>query len=197
MRTVCISVVTVGMLAALTACGSGASTLPTTPTGAAQGAPSTPTGGGEPVPSATPTTSGSSVPSACPLLTVSQIENITGASGIVMTQQMNVGGESNCFYGAPNSVGSAGVAFVLNTPGAQAVMEADLAEFAPSLTGSPSAVSGLGTAAIKAIDATSVYYAFSTSSYLVILGVNSTTVSGSTMDPQLQSVAQADANTLG
>jgi hypothetical protein len=59
--------------------------------------------------------------------------------------------------------------------------------------GTTTAVSGLGDAAIKEIDANSATYAFSKDNYLVVISVTSSTNTGAAMDSQVQAAAQTAA----
>ena len=62
--------------------------------------------------------------------------------------------------------------------------------------GTTSAVSGLGSAAIKEIDANSATYAFAKDNYLVVINITSSTNSGAAMDSQVLAAAQSAAGKL-
>jgi hypothetical protein len=62
--------------------------------------------------------------------------------------------------------------------------------------GTTTAVSGLGTAAIKEIDANSATYAFSKDNYLVVINVTSATNTGAAMDSQVLAAAQTAAGKI-
>jgi hypothetical protein len=62
--------------------------------------------------------------------------------------------------------------------------------------GTVTAVPGLGSAAIKEIEANSATYAFSKDNYFVVINVSSSTNSGAAMDLQVQAAAQTAAGKL-
>jgi hypothetical protein len=78
----------------------------------------------------------------------------------------------------------------------QAAIDTALSGQANSSGGTAASVSGLGSGAIKEVDANSVTYAFVKDNYLVVLNVTSGTKSGSDMDSQVGSAAQSVAGSI-
>jgi hypothetical protein len=62
--------------------------------------------------------------------------------------------------------------------------------------GSVTSVSGLGSAAIKEVDANSATYAFSKDNYFVVISITSSKNSGAAMDSQVEAPAQTAAGQL-
>ncbi len=98
--------------------------------------------------------------------------------------------------------GGGGVIFVQPFPGAiaqaalQAAIAAALSGHTTTNGGTATAVSGLGSGAIKEIDANSATYAFVKDNYLVVVNVTSGTRSGAAMDSQVGAVAQTIAGSV-
>jgi hypothetical protein len=83
---------------------------------------------------------------------------------------------------------------------AQGVLQAGIAAALSGQTtangGTATAVSGLGSGAIKEIDANSATYAFVKDNYLVVINVTSGTESGAAMDSQVGAAAQTVAGSV-
>lgn len=110
---------------------------------------------------------------------------------------------TTCIYSdTTGSGGGGGVIFVEPFPGGfgQAALQAAIATAlsgqANSSGGSAVAVSGLGSGAIKEIEANSVTYAFVKDNYLVVLNVSSGTKTGAGMNSQVGAAAQTVAGSL-
>jgi hypothetical protein len=164
----------------------------------------TPTGsGGFSLPSIPGIGSGStgSAPAAASLLSAADVQSISGDASVAAL----AGGCSatTCIYSdTTGSGGGGGVIFLEPIPGAlgqaalQAGIAAALSGSAASSGGTAVAVSGLGSGAIKEIDANSATYAFVKGNYLVVVNVTSGTKSGADMDSQVESVAQNIAGSI-
>ncbi|MGA8417530.1 MAG: hypothetical protein WB808_13035, partial [Candidatus Dormiibacterota bacterium] len=98
--------------------------------------------------------------------------------------------------------GGGGVIFVEPFPGVfgqaalQAAIAAALSGQAAGSGGTAQSVSGLGSGAIKEVDANSVTYAFVKNNYLAVISVSSGTKSGADMDSQVGAAAQSVAGSL-
>ena len=110
---------------------------------------------------------------------------------------------TTCIYSdTSGSGGGGGVIFVEPFPGGlgqsalQAAIDTALSGQANSSGGTAVSVPGLGSGAIKEVDANSVTYAFVKDNYLVVLNVTSGTKSGSDMDSQVGSAAQSVAGSI-
>lgn len=187
-----VGALSVGAIIGLAGCGAAGSA--TTPT-ASSGGLTLPTipglGGG----------STGSAPAANTLLTAADVQSISGDSSVAP-----LGGgcsATTCVYSdTTGSGGGGGVIFVEPFPGGfgQAALQAAIATAlsgqASSTGGSAVAVSGLGSGAIKEIEANSVTYAFVKDNYLVVLNVSSGTRTGADMDSQVGAAAQTVAGSL-
>ncbi|MFZ2035192.1 MAG: hypothetical protein WAW53_15685 [Candidatus Dormiibacterota bacterium] len=142
-----------------------------------------------------------SAPAANTLLTAADVQSISGDAGVsALTSACSA---TTCIYSdTTGSGGGGGVIFVEPFPGGfgQAALQAAIATAlsgqANSSGGSAVAVSGLGSGAIKEIEANSVTYAFVKDNYLVVLNVSSGTKTGAGMDSQVGAAAQTVAGSL-
>ncbi len=135
------------------------------------------------------------------LLTASDVQNISGDPAVAP-----LGGacsSTTCIYtDTTGSGGGGGVIFIETIPGAlgqaalQAAIASALSGSAASSGGSAVAVSGLGSGAIKEIDANSATYAFLKNNDLVVVDVSSGTKTGADMDSQVEAIAQNIAGSL-
>jgi hypothetical protein len=185
-----LGAISAGAVAAIAGCG-GASGATPTPTASSGGftIPSIPGLGGG--------TSGNA--SASTLINVTAVQTISGDPNVAAVS----GGCSAticAFADTTGSGGGGGLVFVQPFPGGlgqaalQAALTAALASGGSTSSGtSVTAVSGLGSAAIKSIDANSATYAFSKDNYFVVISVSSTTNSGAAMDSQVAAAAQTAA----
>ena len=110
---------------------------------------------------------------------------------------------TTCIYtDTTGTGGGGGVIFIEAIPGAlgqaalQAAIASALSSSAASSGGTSVAVSGLGSGAIKEIDANSATYAFVKDNDLVVVDVSSGTKTGADMDSQVESLAQNIAGSL-
>ena len=110
---------------------------------------------------------------------------------------------TTCIYtDTTGSGGGGGVIFIEAIPGAlgqaalQAAIASALSGSAASSGGTSVAVSGLGSGAIKEIDANSATYAFVKDNDLVVVDVSSGTKTGADMDSQVEAVAQNIAGSI-
>ena len=185
-----LGAISVGAAAAIAGCGGSSGTTPT-PTASS---------GGFTIPTIPGLGNGSSGnASASSLLAVTDVQTISGDSNVAAVS----GGctATICaFADTAGSGGGGGLVFVQAFPGGlgqaalQAALTAALASGGSnSGGGSVTAVSGLGSAAIKSIDANSATYAFSKDNYFVVISVSSTTKSGAAMDSQVAAAAQSAA----
>lgn len=147
------------------------------------------------------TGSSGSAPAANTLLTASAVQNISGDSSVAALS--GACSATTCIYSDTSGTGGGGgIIFVQPFPGAfgqaalQAAISAALAGQASSGGGTAVAVPGLGTGAIKEIDATSATYAFVKDNYLVVINVTSGTKSGADMDSQVGAAAQTVAGSI-
>jgi hypothetical protein len=191
-KSLLVGAVALGAISGLAACGgSNASTTPT------------PSSGGLTLPNipGLGNSSGGSAPAASKLLTASDVQSISGDSSVsALTGACSA---TTCIYSdTSGSGGGGGVIFVEPFPGGlgqsalQAAIDTALSGQANSSGGTAVSVSGLGSGAIKEVDANSVTYAFVKDNYLVVLNVTSGTKSGSDMDSQVGSAAQSVAGSI-
>jgi len=191
-KSLLVGAVALGAISGLAACGgSNASTTPT------------PSSGGLTLPNipGLGNSSGGSAPAASKLLTASDVQSISGDSSVsALTGACSA---TTCIYSdTSGSGGGGGVIFVEAFPGGlgqsalQAAIDTALSGQANSSGGTAVSVSGLGSGAIKEVDANSVTYAFVKDNYLVVLNVTSGTKSGSDMDSQVGSAAQSVAGSI-
>ena len=186
-----MGVISIGALAGVAACGGSTATTPT------------PSSGGLVLPSLPGLGSGSAgnAPSADKLLSAADVQSSSGDPNV--TALANGCTASTCVYSdTSGSGGGGGVIFLENIPGAfgaaalQAAIATALAGQASSGGGSATAVSGLGSGAIKEIDTNSATYAFVKDNYLVVINVTSGTKTGADMDSQVGAAAQTVAGSL-
>jgi|GEM_PF-3428652 len=185
-----LGAISVGAVAAIAGCGGSSGTTPT-PT-ASSGGLTIPT-----IPGLGNGTSGNA--SASTLINVTDVQTLSGDPNVAAVS----GGctAAICaFADTTGSGGGGGLVFVEPIPGGlgqaalQAALTAALASGGSTSSGtSVTAVSGLGSAAIKSIDANSATYAFSKDNYFVVISVSSTTKSGAAMDPGVAAAAQTAA----
>jgi hypothetical protein len=197
-KPVILGAISIAAFAALAGCGgSSSSTTPTPSTGLTlpviPGLPTLPgtTGGG-----------GGSGAAANTLLSASDVATISGDPSVV--EVSGTCSATTCVYADTAGTGGGGGVIVVEPfPGGlgQAALQAALdgalsAGGTDSNGGTTTAVSGLGTAAIKEIDANSATYAFSKDNYLVVINVTSATNTGAAMDSQVLAAAQTAAGKI-
>ena len=181
----------VGAIAGIAGCG-----------GSSGGSTPTASNGGFSLPSipGLTTNSGKPAPDANTLLSASDVQNISGDANVAAVSAAC--SASTCIYSDTGSGGGGGVIFVQPFPGfvgqaaLQAAIAAALSGQASSSGGTAQAVAGLGSGAIKEIDANSATYAFVKDNYLVVINVTSGTKSGADMDSQVGAAAQTVAGSL-
>jgi hypothetical protein len=135
------------------------------------------------------------------LLTATDVQNISGDPAVAA-----LGGActaTTCIYtDTTGSGGGGGVIFIEAIPGAlgqtalQAAIASALSGSAASSGGTAVAVSGLGSGAVKEIDANSATYAFLKDNDLVVVDVSSATKTGADMDSQVETIAQNIAGSI-
>jgi hypothetical protein len=147
------------------------------------------------------TGSSGSTAAAGTLLTASDVQNISGDPAVAALS--GACSSTTCIYtDATGTGGGGGVIFIEAIPGAlgqaalQAAIASALSGSAASSGGTAVAVSGLGSGAIKEIDADSATYAFVKDNDLVVVDVSSGTKTGADMDSQVASVAQSIAGSI-
>jgi len=191
-KTLFLAAVSMGAIAVLAGCGGSSGSSTPTPSGGLT-LPSLPglgSGG-----------SGGSAPGADTLLGASDVQSISGDPNVAVFS--GVCSAVTCLYSDPSSSGDGGAVVVEPFPGGigQAAIQAAVAS-ALSSSGSGAngndvtAVSGLGSGAIKEIDSDSATYAFVKDNYLVIINVTSSTKTGADMDSQVEAAAQTAAGKL-
>jgi hypothetical protein len=181
----------VGVVAAIAGCGSSY-----TPT------PSSTPSGGLTIPSLPGLGTGTSGAGANTLLNVTDVQSISGDPNVAAVS--GTCSAQTCVYADTTSAGGGGgVVVVEQIPGGlsgialQAALSAALSNGGASANGGTvSAVSGLGSAALKEIEANSATYAFSKDNYFVVINVSSSTISGAVMDGQVLAAAQTAAGKL-
>lgn len=192
-RQFLIGAVTAGAIVGIAGCG-----------GSSSGSTPTPSTGGLTLPNIPGLNAGSgkSAPAANTLLSASDVQTISGDPN-VSALSGGCSSTTTCVYSdASGSGGGGGVIVVEPFPGfvGQAALQAGIAAaLSGQASGSGSnatAVSGLGSAAIKEIDTNSATYAFVKDNYLVVLNVTSGSKSGADMDSQVQAAAQRVAGSL-
>jgi hypothetical protein len=189
--------VTVGAMIGMAGCGGSSST--TTPTPSSGGGITIPGIGN--VGGTGSNGSGGTATAAGTLLTAADVQNISGDPAVVA-----LGGactSTTCIYtDTTGTAGGGGVIFIEAIPGAlgqaalQAAIASALSGSAASSGGTAVAVSGLGSGAIKEIDANSATYAFVKDNDLVVVDVSSGTKTGADMDSQVEAVAQTIAGSI-
>lgn len=192
-RQFLIGAVTAGAIVGIAGCG-----------GSSSGSTPTPSTGGLTLPNIPGLNAGNgkSAPAANTLLSASDVQTISGDPN-VSALSGGCSSTTTCVYSdTSGSGGGGGVIFVEPFPGfvGQAALQAGIAAaLSGQASGSGSnatAVSGLGSAAIKEIDTNSATYAFVKDNYLVVLNVTSGSKSGADMDSQVQAAAQRVAGSL-
>jgi hypothetical protein len=193
-KPVVLGAITIAALAALAGCGGSSSATPT-PSGftipGIPGLTTTPGSG----------SNGGGSASAETLLAVTDVQTISGDPNVAVLS--GTCSSITCVYADPGTGGGGGVIVVEPFPGGlgQAALQAAVAGAlsaggSDSNGGTTSAVSGLGSAAIKEIDANSATYAFSKDNFLVVINVTSSTNTGAAMDSQVAAAAQTAAGKL-
>jgi len=189
-----LAAISLGAATAIAGCGGSSSPTPTpSPSGIAIPGLGTGTGANTP---------GGTTPGANTLLTVADVQTISGDPNVAPVSGSC--SATTCAYAdTTSSGGGGGVIIVEAIPGlaSQAALQAALnvALSSGGVTangGTVAAVPGLGTAAIKEIDANSATYAFAKDAYVVVINISSSTNSGAAMDAQLGTAAQAAAAKL-
>ena len=180
MKMICVSLAAAGLLV-LAACG---------------GTTSTPQNSGTGAPVSTSGAASTTAHNPCTLVTASQIEAINGGSGMTSTTTPN---GTTCNWSDPtNSVDRAEVAVLpfSGTP-TEAQLQTTVSNALGGATGgNGTTVPGLGSVALKAIAVVSATYAFAVNSSIVIIAVFSQGNAGSSMDSQVQALAQSVAGRL-
>lgn len=185
-----VAAATVGAAFGIAGCGGSAGTSTPTPS----------TGSGLTIPGIPGLGSSSSgtAPAANTLLTVANVQSISGDPNVTA-----LGGTctaTTCVYSDNSGMGGGGgVVFVQPFPGAfaqaalQAAISAALSGQTTANGSTATSVSGLGSGAIKEIDANSATYAFVKDNFLVVINVTSGSKSGAAMDSQVGAAAQTIA----
>ena len=195
-KPVILGAISIAAVAALAGCGGSSSATPTPSGLSIPGIPGltiTPGAG---------SSGGSSTASAATILSAADVQTISGDPNVAV-----VGGTCSaitCVYADTAGTGGGGGVIVVEPfPGGlgQAALDAAVAGAlsaggADSSGGTTTEVSGLGSAAIKEIDANSATYAFSKDNYLVVINVTSTTNTGAAMDAQVAAAAQTAAGQI-
>jgi hypothetical protein len=191
-KSLLLAAVSVGGILGIAGCG-GATSSPTP----------TPSTGGLTIPGIPGLGTGSngSAPAASTLLSAASVQSISGDPNVKALAGACT--SATCVYSdTTGSGGGGGVIFVQPFPGAmaQGVLQAGIAAALSGQTtangGTATAVSGLGSGAIKEIDANSATYAFVKDNYLVVINVTSGTKSGAAMDSQVGAAAQTVAGAV-
>lgn len=194
--TLLVGAVSIGAIVAMAGCGGSSGT--TTPTPTSSGGITIPgignIGGGS-------TGGNGATAAASTLLTASDVQTISGDPNVAALAGACSG--TTCIYSdATGTGGGGGVVLIEAIPGAlgqaalQAAIASALSSSAASSGGTSVAVSGLGSGAIKEIDANSATYAFVKDNDLVVVDVSSGTRTGADMDSQVESVAQNIAGSI-
>jgi hypothetical protein len=181
----------VGVVAAMAGCGSSSAPTPTP----------TPSGGFT-IPTLPGLGGGGGGAGADTLLNVTDVQTISGDPNVAAVSGTCTA--QTCVYADTTSAGGGGgVVVVEQIPGGmsqialQAALAAALSSGGASANGGTvTAVPGLGSAAIKEIEANSATYAFSKDNYFVVINVSSSTNTGAAMDGQVQAAAQTAAGKL-
>lgn len=197
-KPVILGAISIAAVAALAGCGGSTTPTPTPSTGLSL--PSIP--GFPTLPGSGSSGSGGASVTAGTLLSVTDVQTISGDPNVAA-----IGGtcdSTTCVYADTASTGGGGGVVVVEPfPGGlgQAALQAALAGAlsaggSDSGGGTTTGVPGLGSAAIKEIDADSATYAFSKDNYLVVINITSSTNTGAAMDSQVEAAAQAAAGKL-
>jgi hypothetical protein len=183
-KSLMLGAISLGAVVAIAGCGASSSPTPT-PSSSALTIPGLGTG------------SGGTAAGANTLLTVADVQTISGDPNVAVVSGSC--SATTCVYADTTGAGGGGgVIIVEPIPGlaSQAALQAALnvALSNGGVTangGTVAAVPGLGSAAIKEIDANSATYAFAKDNYVVVINISSSTNSGASMDAQLGVAAQA------
>jgi hypothetical protein len=195
-KSLLVGAVSIGAMVAMAGCGGSSSA--TTPTPKSSGGISIPglgsIGSGS-------TGGNGSTAAASTLLTASDVQTISGDPAVAPLA--GACSSTTCIYSDTTGTGGGGGVIVVESiPGAlgqaalQAAIASALSSSAASSGGSSVAVSGLGSGAIKEIDANSATYAFVKDNDLVVVDVTSGTKTGADMDSQVESIAQNIAGSI-
>jgi hypothetical protein len=193
-KSLLVGAMSIGAIVGIAGCG-GSSTAPTPTPSSSTGGLTLPTipglGNG----------TGASAPAAATLLTAADVQNISGDSSVAPLA--GACSTTTCIYSDTTGTGGGGgVIFVEPFPGfvgqaaLQAAVAAALSGQSASSGGQATAVAGLGSGAIKELDANSATYAFVKDNYLVVINVTSGTKSGADMDSQVAAAAQTVAGAV-
>lgn len=189
-----LGAISIGVVAAIAGCGGSSAPTPT---------PTSTLPGGLTIPSLPGLGTGTSGAGANTLLTATDVQTISGDPNVAAVSGTCTA--QTCVYADTTSTGGGGggVVVVEQIPGGfsqtalQAALSTALSNGGASANGgTATAVSGLGSAALKEIEANSATYAFSKDNYFVVINVTSSTNSGAEMDPQVQAAAQTAAGKL-
>lgn len=193
-KSLLVGAICIGAIVGIAGCGGSSTSSTPTPTSSTGGLtlPTIPGLG---------TGSSGSAPAAGTLLSAADVQNISGDSSVAALA--GACSATTCIYSdTTGSGGGGGVIFVQPFPGfvgqaaLQAAVAAALSGQSASSGGTATAVAGLGSGAIKEIDANSATYAFVKDNYLVVINVTSGTKSGADMDSQVGAAAQMVAGSL-
>jgi hypothetical protein len=184
-KSLMLGAISVGAVAAIAGCGASSSPTPT-PSSSALTIPGLGTG------------SGGTAAGANTLLTIADVQTISGDPNVAVVSGSCSATE--CAYADTTGAGGGGgVIIVEPIPGLasqaalQAALNAALSNGGVTANGGTATVPGLGSAAIKEIDANSATYVFAKDNYVVVINISSSTNSGASMDAQLGVAAQAAA----
>ncbi|HEY6471099.1 MAG TPA: hypothetical protein VI434_15195 [Candidatus Dormibacteraeota bacterium] len=198
-KLVILGAISIAAVAGLTGCGGSATATPT-PSSSGLTLPVIP--GLPTLPGTTGGSGGSGSAAANTLLSASDVATISGDPNVA--EVSGTCSATTCVYADTASTGGGGGVIVVEPfPGGlgQAALQAALdgalsAGGTDSNGGTTTAVSGLGSAAIKEIDTNSATYAFAKDNYLVVINVTSNTNTGSAMDSQVLAAAQTAAGKI-
>jgi hypothetical protein len=192
-KSLLLGALSIGAIVGIAGCGGSTNATPT-PSSTGLGLPTIPGLG-----LGTPGTG--SAPAANTLLSAADVQTISGDANVAALTAACTA--SSCIYSDTTGTGGGGgVIFVQPFPGAigQAALQAAIAAALSGQTtangGTATAVSGLGSGAIKEIDTNSATYAFVKDNFLVVINVTSGTKSGADMDAQVGAAAQTVAGSL-
>jgi hypothetical protein len=190
MKSLLVAGMSVGAIVGIAGCGGSSTT--STPT---------PSSGGLTLPGILGNGSNGSAPAATTLLTAAEVQTISGDPSV--TALAGACTSTTCVYSDTTGTGGGGgVVFVQPFPGAlaQGVLQGAIASALSGQStgngGATTAVSGLGSGAIKEIDTNSATYAFVKDNYLVVINVTSGSKSGADMDSQVGAAAQTIAGSV-
>ncbi|MBV9100972.1 MAG: hypothetical protein JOZ46_07765 [Candidatus Dormibacteraeota bacterium] len=136
---------------------------------------------------------------ACTALTQAAAAQLTGDSAVAKIGGGATTGTNTCVYGDTSSTGGGGATITIEAvPGGVAgqALQAALAQAVQNGNGTAQSLSGVGDQALKEVGANSAGIVFVKGNTLVILGVSSTTQSGTAMEPDLENLARQTAGSL-